>query len=141
MSGLSKCDKYSKGSPFGEPFSFELPEREEAEMPNMPDKPDTWAIALAWLSQHSPILYAAALSCAMAVLRITYGGGTRRQMIVEGAICGGLALTIISGLEFFSLPQSMATFVGGWVGFLGVEKIRSIADRVTDFKLPGRKPE
>lgn len=28
----------------------------------MPDKPDTWAIALAWLSQHSPILYAAALS-------------------------------------------------------------------------------
>ncbi|SDB54329.1 phage holin, lambda family [Pseudomonas sp. NFACC13-1] len=110
-------------------------------MPNMPDKPDTLAIALAWLSQHSPILYAASLSCAMAVLRITYGGGTRRQMIVEGAICGGLALTIISGLEFFSLPQSMATFVGGWVGFLGVEKIRSIADRVTDFKLPSRKPE
>ena len=105
----------------------------------MPKKPETKAIALAWLSQHSPILYAAALSCAMAVLRITYGGGTRRQMIVEGAICGGLALTIISGLEFFSLPQSMATFVGGWVGFLGVEKIRSIADRVTDFKLPGRK--
>lgn len=108
-------------------------------MNNMPDKPDSWAIALAWLSQHSPILYAAALSCAMAVLRITYGGGTRRQMIIEGAICGGLALTIISGLEFFSLPQSMATFVGGWVGFLGVEKIRSIADRVTDFKFPGRR--
>ena len=100
-------------------------------MSNMPDKPDTWAMALAWLSQHSPILYAAALSCAMAVLRITYGGGTRRQM----------ALTIISGLEFFQLPQSMATFVGGWVGFLGVEKIRSIADRVTDFKLPGRRAD
>ena len=110
-------------------------------MPNMPDKPDTWAIALAWLSQNSQILYAAALSCAMAVLRITYGGGTRRQMIVEGAICGGLALTIISGLEFFSLPQSMATFVGGWVGFLGGEKIRSMADRVTDGKLLGRKTE
>ncbi|MGO3542326.1 MAG: phage holin, lambda family [Pseudomonas helleri] len=110
-------------------------------MPNMPDKPDTWAVALAWLSQHSPILYAAGLSCVMAVLRITYGGGTRRQMLVEGAICGGLSLTIISGLEFFALPQSMAAFVGGWVGFLGVEKIREIADRVTDFKLPGRKAE
>jgi hypothetical protein len=35
----------------------------------------------------------------------------------------------------------MSTFVGGWVGFLGVEKIRAIADRVTDFKLPGRKVE
>lgn len=108
-------------------------------MPTMPDKPETWAIALAWLSKYSPILYAAALSCAMAVLQITYGGGTRRQMIVEGAICGGLALTIISGLEFFSLPQSMATFVGGWLGFLGVEKIRTIADRVTEYKLPSRK--
>lgn len=110
-------------------------------MPNMPDKPDTWAWLLAWLSQHAPLLYAASLSCAMAVLRITYGGGTRRQMLVEGAICGGLTLTIISGLEFFGLPQSMSTFVGGWIGFLGVEKVRDIADRVTDFKLPARKVE
>lgn len=109
-------------------------------MSNMPDKPDTWAIVLAWLSQHSPILYAAGLSCAMAVLRITYGGGNRRQMLVEGAIFGGLTLTMISGLEFFGLPQSMATFVGGWVGFLGVEKVRVIADRITDFKLPNRNP-
>ncbi|WP_442108211.1 phage holin, lambda family [Pseudomonas sp. NUPR-001] len=107
-------------------------------MPNMPDKPDTWAVLLAWLSQHSPLLYAAGLSCAMAVLRIAYGGGTRRQMFVEGAICGGLTVTIISGFEFFGLPQSMAGFVGGWVGLLGVEKVRAIADRVTDFKLPSK---
>ncbi|WP_242173855.1 MULTISPECIES: phage holin, lambda family [unclassified Pseudomonas] len=104
----------------------------------MPDKPDSWALVLAWLSQHMPILYPAILSCGMAVLRITYGGGTRRQMLVEGVLCGGLTLTIISSLEFFELPQSMATFVGGWVGFLGVEKVRAIADRITDFKLPGR---
>ena len=78
----------------------------------MPDKPDIWAIALAWLSQHSPVLYAAALSCAMAVLRITYGGGTRRQMIVEGDICGGLALAIISGLEFGDLRWRLGWFPG-----------------------------
>lgn len=54
-------------------------------MPNMPDKPDTWAVLLAWLSQH-PLLYAAGLSFGMAVLRIADGGGTRRQMFVEGAI-------------------------------------------------------
>ena len=39
-------------------------------MPNMPDKPDTWLIVMAWLSQNSPMLYAAALSCWIAV----YGG-------------------------------------------------------------------
>ena len=107
-------------------------------MPNMPDKPDTWAVALAWLSQHAPILYAAGLSCVMAVLRITYGGGTGRQMLIEGAICGGLSLTIISGLEFFGLPQTMSTFVGGWVGFLGVETIRTVADRYLGMKIPSR---
>ena len=107
-------------------------------MPNMPDKPDTWAVAFAWLNDHSPLMGAAFLSAAMAVLRITYGGGTRRQMLVEGAICGGLTVTIISGLEFFGLPQTMSTFVGGWVGFLGVEKIRTLADRYLGTKLPSR---
>ena len=107
-------------------------------MPNMPDKPDTWAVAFAWLSDHSPLMGAALLSAGMAVLRITYGGGTRRQMLVEGAICGGLTVTIISGLEFFGLPQTMSTFVGGWVGFLGVEKIRTLADRYLGTKLPSR---
>lgn len=107
-------------------------------MPNMPDKPDTWAVAFAWLNDHSPLMGAALLSALMAVLRITYGGGTRRQMLVEGAICGGLTVTIISGLEFFGLPQTMSTFVGGWVGFLGVEKIRTIADRYLGTKLPSR---
>ena len=107
-------------------------------MSNMPDKPDTWAVAFAWLNDHSPLMGAAFLSAGMAVLRITYGGGSRRQMLVEGAICGGLTVTMISGLEFFGLPQTMSTFVGGWVGFLGVEKIRTLADRYLGTKLPSR---
>ncbi len=44
-------------------------------MPNMPDKPDTWLIVMAWLSQHAPMFYAAALSCWIAFLRVIYGGG------------------------------------------------------------------
>lgn len=55
----------------------------------MPDKPDTWAAVLAWLSQHAPIIYASLLSWAMAMARIIYGGGTRRQALLEGALCGG----------------------------------------------------
>ena len=104
----------------------------------MPDKPDTWAAGLAWLIQHAPIIYASLLSWAMAMARIIYGGGTRRQALLEGALCGGLALTIISGFEFFGVPQSMATFIGGWIGFLGVEKIRDLADRYAGIKLPRR---
>ncbi|MBJ2243006.1 phage holin family protein [Pseudomonas sp. MF6772] len=50
----------------------------------MPDKPDTWLIVLAWLSQHSPTLYAAGLSALMAGIRIIYGGGNRGRRSLEG---------------------------------------------------------
>lgn len=110
-------------------------------MPNMPDKPDTWVIALAWLSQHSPTIYAAAASAAMAALRIIYGGGTRRQALLEATICMLLTTSLIAVLEYFGLPSSLATPAGIWVGFLGVKKIADIADRVADFKLPKRNAD
>jgi hypothetical protein len=35
------------------------------------------------------------------------------------------------------LPQSMATFAGGAVGFLGVEKVRGYYDRAAARKVDG----
>ena len=105
---------------------------------NMPDKPDTWVIALAWLSQHSPTIYAATLSFVMAALRIIYGGGTRRQAMLEATICMLLTTSLIAVLEYFGLPSSLATPAGIWIGFLGVKKIAELADRFADFKLPRR---
>jgi len=107
-------------------------------MPHMPDKPDTWVIVLAWLSQHSPTIYAASLSFVMAALRIVYGGGTRRQALLEATICTLLTISLISVLEYFGLPSSLATPAGIWIGFLGVKKIANLADRFADFKLPRR---
>jgi len=48
----------------------------------MPDRPETWAAALAWLQTVAPSLYAFALSVTIAVLRVVYGGGSKRQMIL-----------------------------------------------------------
>ncbi len=87
-------------------------------MSNMPDKPETWALVLAWLSQHAPVLYATGLSFVMAAIRIIYGGGTRRQAILEGAICGCLTVTLISGLSFLAclsrFPPSLVGGLGSW---------------------------
>lgn len=107
-------------------------------MPLMPDKPDTWVIALAWLSQHSPTISAATLSFVMAALRIIYGGGTRRQAMLEATICMLLTTSLIAVLEYFGLPSSLASPAGIWIGFLGVKKISELADRFADFKLPKR---
>lgn len=110
-------------------------------MPTMPDKPDTWVLVLAWLSQHSPTIYAATLSFVMAALRIVYGGGTRRQALLEATICMLLTTSLIAVLEYFGLPAALATPAGIWIGFLGVKKIADLADRFADLRLPGRKPE
>lgn len=102
----------------------------------MPDKPDTWLWLAAWLHQYAPTMYAAGLSFLMAAIRIVYSGGTRRQAICEGALSGCLTLTLISGLEYFGFPSSLAAFVGGWVGILGVKKIVGLAERYADARLP-----
>lgn len=80
-------------------------------MPNMPEKdPGLWAAMIAWLLLHQPQLYAAGLSIGIAVLRVMYGGGTSRQMYLEGALCGLVTLSLVPLLEWMGLPQSMATF-------------------------------
>jgi len=101
----------------------------------MPEKsPEVWAAVLAWLHAIAPSLYAFCLSVTIAVLRVVYGGGTKRQMVLEGALCGFATLTLVPLLEYFGLPQSMATFVGGSVGFLGTEKLRELAVRFGEKK-------
>lgn len=105
----------------------------------MPEKPDTWLWLAAWLHQYAPTMYAAGLSFLIAAIRIVNSGGTRRQAICEGALSGCLTLTLISGLEYFGFPSSLAAFVGGWVGLLGVKKIAGLAERYADSRLP--KPD
>lgn len=105
----------------------------------MPEKiPEFWVIALAWVSQHSTPIYAGLVSAVMAVLRIIYGGGTRRQALFEGVICTLFTIGLIPVLEYFGLPQNLATAAGVFTGFMGVKKLADLADRVTDFKLPRR---
>ena len=108
-------------------------------MPNMPDKPDTWLILSAFLSQHAPMLYAAALSCWIAFLRVIYGGGGRRQALLESCLCGSITAGAFPLLEYFNLPASLAAALGAIIGTLGVKKVAALADRFTDFKLPKRQ--
>ncbi|NQD72932.1 phage holin, lambda family [Pseudomonas sp. CM27] len=107
-------------------------------MPNMPEKdPSLWAAVLTGVLAHQPQLGAAGLSVAIAVLRVVYGGGTRRQMFLEGALCGLITLALVPLLEWMGLPQGMATFAGGMVGFMGVEKLRVYSDLFLSRKAQG----
>lgn len=94
----------------------------------MPDKdPSLWAWLAGWLAHHSPTIYGFFLAVAVAIVRVIYGGGSARQMTLEGALCGLLSLTLTSGLELIGLPISAAAFAGGMVGFMGTEAVREFA--------------
>ena len=96
----------------------------------MPDRPETWEAIAAWLESIGPALYAPALSAAIAVLRVVYGGGSHRQMLLEGALCGLVTLALKPALVWLGLPEDLAVFIGACVGFVGVEKLREWAIRV-----------
>jgi lambda family phage holin len=94
-------------------------------MPKMPEKsPEVWAAFFAWLEAVAPTMYAPALAAFIAILRVVYGGGTRRQMILEGGLCGGMTLALKPALLWAGLPVDMAIFLGACAGFVGVEKLR-----------------
>lgn len=104
-------------------------------MSNMPEKnPDLWAALLAWVAMHQPQLYAGGTAVATAFVRVVYGGGGKRQMILEGALCGLIAVSLVPVLEFLSMPTNLATFAGCMVGFIGTEKLRDLAMRFGERK-------
>nr|WP_317403374.1 phage holin, lambda family [Plesiomonas shigelloides] len=106
----------------------------------MPEKdPNLWALIAAWLYQHAQPIYSFFLASIIAALRVLYGGGTTRTMILEGALCGALSLSFVSGAELFGVPADAAEFVGGMIGFIGVKQIQEFALRFLSNKVPGAK--
>ncbi|MNZ57265.1 phage holin, lambda family [Pseudomonas linyingensis] len=104
----------------------------------MNEQADTLANLIGWLQSISPALAAVVLSIITAVLRVVYGGGSIRQMLLEGALCGAVTLALVPLLQWLGLPDNMATFAGGMTGFVGVEELRRWAIRLGQRKSEGQ---
>lgn len=89
-----------------------------------------WAVLLGWLAENQPVIYGVILSMSTAFLRVVYGGGKHRKGLLEAVMCGAIALTLMSGMDWMGVPASASGFVGGMVGFLGVETVRGYAKRI-----------
>ena len=104
----------------------------------MPTKdPNLLAFLLDWIAVHQPAIYGFLLSLVTAYLRVMCDGGSRRQRILESMMCGAISLSIMSAIEWFGVPSSASGFVGGMVGFLGVERVRQFAERLIGKKVDG----
>lgn len=106
----------------------------------MHNDPHSWSDLLelfqGWWRGDTPI-GAVMLSVVMAFLRIAYGGGGWKKMLLEGLMCGALTLTAVSALEYFDLPKSLSIAIGGALGFVGVEQVRTLATRVFNVRFGG----
>lgn len=104
----------------------------------MEQKPESLSLLLAWIQANWPAIYGCGLGGIIAALRVIYDGGTLRQMMLEGMLCGALTLAVASALEWLSLPASVAPFFGGFIGLIGVEGVRRFATRYVESRA-GRK--
>ncbi|MCZ0823695.1 phage holin, lambda family [Dickeya solani] len=101
---------------------------------------DVWEMLRMWWNGDVP-LGGVVLSIVITILRVAYSGGGRKKMWIEAALCGALTLTAVSSLEYFELPKTLTMAIGGGIGFIGVEQIRSVALRILGTRFGGNKPQ
>ncbi|WP_090138313.1 phage holin, lambda family [Kosakonia oryziphila] len=94
----------------------------------MNDKtPEFWVTVVTGLKNGWPQIFGAGMAAVIAYGRLIYDGATRKNKWLEGILCGALSLCITSALDVVGLPVSISPFVGGVIGFVGVDKLREIA--------------
>ncbi|MGL5485823.1 phage holin, lambda family [Plesiomonas shigelloides] len=90
--------------------------------------PDIWTIAVTWLSQHKSVISGFIMSVSVALLRLREDTQRSRvEKITEAVLCGLLTVTVYHGFRMFGIQnESAAIFIGGAVGCLGAQEVRTL---------------
>jgi lambda family phage holin len=107
----------------------------------MPEKdPDLWAQVWLHLRLYlaNPLWQGAIMATVISGLRVLYEAKetSKRRILLESLICGGLSLSASSVIEWMEWPSSLSVAVGGAIGFVGVTVIREMI-----VKFLGRKAD
>lgn len=82
------------------------------------------------LKEIPPTVLSAILAIVIAMLRVIYDKEETSvvRMSLESVLCGALAVVAGSGVNALGLDQDWTIFIGGVIGFVGSQSIRSYAD-------------
>lgn len=76
-----------------------------------------WADFIQWLSTYSAVIFAFFLAVFISIFSTAKKHGKIDWL--EALICGGLTVAIASVLSYINLPNQLAVFIGGFIGFKG----------------------
>lgn len=84
---------------------------------------EVWVIAIGWLEEHFSLLYAVAMAIIVSYLRIMYTGKSKNKT-AEVLLSGAITAAVYSALEWLGIPPQVGAFIGGGIGFVGVDFLR-----------------
>lgn len=76
-----------------------------------------WTDFFQWLNTYSAVIFAFFLAVFISVFSTAKKHGKIDWL--EALICGGLTVAIASVLSYINLPNQLAVFIGGFIGFKG----------------------
>lgn len=112
----------------------------------MQDRPDTWAVMLAWLVNHKNEAGYSVLAFVMSILATSRGAKSKWKDRIAGAtMCGILCffaqptLTAIWAIFNWNFPPELCWPISAGVGYVGVDSLFAYARRRLGLNEPGEK--
>lgn len=112
----------------------------------MQDRPDTWAVMLAWLVTHKNEAGYSVLAFVMSILATSRGAKSKWKDRIAGAtMCGILCffaqptLTAIWAIFNWNFPPELCWPISAGVGYVGVDSLFAYARRRLGLNEPGEK--
>lgn len=84
-----------------------------------------------------PIILGVIMAVVIALIRVVYEQEETSviRVMLEGLLCGALAVVAGTGIEAMGLDQNWVLFSGGMVGFIGSQSIRAYANTLIKNKV------
>lgn len=100
----------------------------------MPNNPVNWSEIMTNLP---PWIGGAVMAVMVSILRIIYDHEETsfQRIMLESFICGALSVSAGSALNAMGYGQNWYLFCGGFIGFMGSQSIRALANKLLDRKI------
>lgn len=93
--------------------------------------------SLKWIADNAPAIWAGLAAGGVSALMNIKDGKPKKYTITSACVCGIVGVSLSGLMSHFGLEPGWATFLGCFVGFLGADKLRDLANVIVNNRLNG----